>query len=195
MHSRIYELKEAQTEPNQLDEYTITTETMDIYGIDYVSELSNSTDEQIKEECKIEELKWLQNCYVDSIKINMDMKSLQFTNPEKLMQSSFDEFQKVIKQLNDMTISDFCNNHPDSENPLKDIEYMMYLLNQAYADKSGFYIYDSDTDTIEPINQFIRNNADDIASKTFYIGNILDYHYQSNPNQYVVVYKNKIITY
>lgn len=176
MHSRIYELKKVQTAPNQLDEYAITTETMDKYGIDYVSELSNSTDEQIKEECKIEELKWLQNCYVDSIKINMDIKSLQFTNPEKLMQSSFDEFQKVIKQLNDMTISDFYNSHPDSENPLTDIRYMMYSLNQAYADESGFYIYDSDTDTIEPINQFIRNNADDIASKTFYIGNILDYH-------------------
>lgn len=173
MHSRIYELKKDKKSPNDLYESSIDCSTMDYYGIDYVSE--------IEEYSKTDEIQWLQNAYHNAITIDIENKTIQFTDLENFMRPSFDTFRKTLKLLDEVTLQDFVRSGIHSKdpnaakNPLFDISYLMYTLNTAFEDKSGFYIYYEDT--VMPIDKFVRENADEILSETFYIGNILDYHF------------------
>ena len=173
MHSRIFEIKKNKTDANNLYESSIECSTMNYYGMDYVSE--------IEEGSEANDIQWLQDAYPDAIKIDINKKTIQFVDLENFMRSAFDTFRKTLKLLDDVTIQDFSKSGIHSKdpnvakNPLDDINYLMYVLNTAYTDKSGFYIYYEDT--LMPINKFVREYANDILSETFYIGNILDYHY------------------
>lgn len=173
MHSRIFEIKKNKKDANNLYESSIECSTLDWYGIDYVAEIDTDYEEN--------DLQWLQNSYQDAIEIDTKERSLRFIDIEKFMQSSFNSFRETLALLNNVTIKEFSKSGIHSKdpnvakNPLFDISYLMYTLNTAFEDKSGFYIYYEDT--VMPIDKFVRENADEILSETFYIGNILDYHF------------------
>ena len=173
MHSRIFEIKKNKTDVNNLYESSIECSTMDWCGMDYVAEINEDYEES--------DIQWLQNSYQDAITIDTKERSLQFIDIEKFMQSSFNSFRDTLTLLNNVTIKEFSKSGIHSKdpntakNPLDDISYLMYVLNTAYEDRSGFYVYYDDN--VIPINKFVREYAGDILSETFYIGNILDYHY------------------
>lgn len=165
MHSRIYELKKNKKDENNLEENSIGFNDMKWYGIDYVAEMGASDIN--------DSIEWLKNCYQDAIEIDMTTGTLRFTDPKKLMQNSFSEFQAALKNLSDMTIDDFVKEYPEN-NIIKGIGFAMWQLNNAYTDHSGFYIYTENG--LQPLNAFVRGFIGDITKQTFYIGNVLDYH-------------------
>lgn len=165
MHSRIYELKKTKEDENNLEENSIECSDMDRYGIDYVAEIDASDT--------AESIEWLKSCYQDTIEIDMNAGTLRFTDPKKLMESSFSEFQAALKNLSGMTIDDFVKEYPEN-NIMNGIGFAMWQLNKAYADHSGFYIYTENE--LKPLNAFVRGFVGDITEQTFYIGNVLDYH-------------------
>lgn len=164
MHSRIFELKSNKTDENQLTESSISCETMVFYGIDYVSEM-NASDSK-------ESIEWLKAVYAGAIDVDTESGLFHVTDPKKCMEADFKTFKDSLAKLNNMTIDDFVKT--SMENFGESIGYNMYCLNNAYADKSGFYIYMDDR--IRPINEFIRDVSGDITKYTFYLGNVLDYH-------------------
>lgn len=166
MHSLIYELKNRAEDANDLYELYINEDNMHRYDIDYVTDLD--------EEERKTSMRKLQICYNDSMQINMDTGALRFTDVNKMMMPSFLSFQNAAALLDNMTIEDFSGIHTESTGP-GSIKYLMYKLEEAYADKGGFHIYHNGQ--FEPINEFVRNYEGDILSETFYIGNVLDYHY------------------
>ena len=165
MHSRIYELKKNKEDENNLTETSIECSEMDRYGIDYVAEMDASNTAN--------SIEWLKGCYQDAIEIDMAAGTLRFTDPKKLMRSSFSEFQEALKNLSNMTIDDFVKEYSEN-NIMKGIGFTMYQLNNAYDDHSGFYIYTENG--LKPLNAFVRGFVGDITEQTFYIGNVLDYH-------------------
>lgn len=165
MHSRIYELKKHEDDEDELYEYTINNETMDHYGMDYVSEMD--------EDGTKDSIQWLQDSYRDSIKIDQETKALQFTDLNNMMRSSFAFFKKTLTELNKVRIEDFIGTG-NSFNSMSDLGLLMYQLNNAYANDTGFYIYYDEC--FMPMNTFVRKYLDDVRTATFYIGNVLDYH-------------------
>ena len=165
MHSRIYELKKNKEDENNLEETSIECSDMDRYGIDYVAEMDASDTAN--------SIEWLKGCYQDAIEIDMAAGTLRFTDPKKLMRSSFSEFQEALKNLSNMTIDDFVKEYPEN-NIMNGIGFAMWQLNNAYADHSGFYIYTENG--LKPLNAFVRGFVGDITEQTFYIGNVMDYH-------------------
>lgn len=164
MHSRIFELKSDKTDENQLTESSISCETMSFYGIDYVSEMNESATK--------DSIDWLKAVYAGAIDVDTDAGSFHVSDPKKCMESDFKTFKQALEKLGSMTLDDFVK--INTEHFGDSISFNMYLLNNAYADKSGFYIYMDDQ--IKPINEFIRDMPGDITKHTFYLGNVLDYH-------------------
>lgn len=168
MHSLIYELKKHAEEENDLYESTINDQTMEHYGMDCVSELDETDMENA--------VRRLQIAYFDFLQIDTATKALRFTDLKKMMQPSFDLFHNTVTRLSEKTIEEFTKSDLENENSLR---YLMHVLTDvAYMDKGGFYIYYEDY--LMPINEFVRTYSDehnDILKQTFYIGNVLDYHY------------------
>lgn len=168
MHSLIYELKRNDEGENDLYESTINDQTMEYYGMDCVSELDETDMENA--------VRRLQIAYFDSLQIDTATKALRFTDLQKMMQPSFDLFHDTITRLSEKTIEEFTRSDLKNENSLR---YLMHVLTDvAYMDKGGFYIYHEGY--FMPINEFVRTYSDgddDILKQTFYIGNVLDYHY------------------
>lgn len=165
MHSRIYELKKQEEDENELYEHTINSETMDHYGMDYVSEMDEDRTK--------DSIQWLQDSYRDSIKIDQKTKALQFTDLNNMMRSSFAFFKKTLTELNKVRIEDFIGTG-NSFNSMSNIGLLMDQLNNAYESGTGFYIYYNGY--FMPMNTFVREYLDDVRTATFYIGNVLDYH-------------------
>lgn len=166
MHSLIYELKNNALDSNDLYELYVNEDNLARYNIDYVTD--------VDEEDRNIAIKKLQACYNDSMQINTDTGALRFTDLNKMMMPSFLAFQNTLALLGSRTIEDFTgasDGHTDQDN----ITYLMYKLQESYADKGGFYIYHKGY--LWPINDFVRHYDGNILLETFYIGNVLDYHY------------------
>ena len=157
MHSRIFQVsKNRITKDNRINKWRY-----DDYFIgriaDYVVE-SEDTDE---------DLKWLTTCKkgIEVVK-KSKITILKIVSKEEYFESSFEEFQELIKKFNDYTLADFI----DSKNWMD-----FYQLKDSYDDKHGFYVDDTDEYFgITSFDDFMRNveNGD-----TYYIGNTFDYHY------------------
>lgn len=166
MHSRIFELKTDKSAENNLTENTVTESDMISCSMDYV------TDQSPEDE--IESIEWFKQTYPDSVAIDLSEKSFRITDPKKFMQASFRQFKEAIKKLDEATIDDFIGPYLNKDMS-KSIGFNLYTLNNAYADNGGFYIYMNST--MVPVNTFIRDFHGDITKQTFYIGNVLDYHF------------------
>lgn len=166
MHSRIFELKTDKSAENNLTENTVTESDMISCSMDYV------TDQSPEDE--IESIEWFKQTYPDSVAIDLSEKSFRITDPKKFMQASFRQFKEAIKKLDEATIDDFIGPYLNKDMS-KSIGFNLYTLNNAYADNGGFYIYMDNT--MVPVNTFIRDFHGDITKQTFYIGNVLDYHF------------------
>lgn len=166
MHSRIFELKTDKSAENSLTENTVTQSDMILYSMDYVVEQSP--------EDELESIEWFKRSRPDSAAIDLSEKTFRITDPKKFMQDSFRQFKEAIKMLEKTTIDDFMESYP-SENLTESVSFNLYILNNAYADQGGFYIY-IDGEML-PVNTFIRNFDGDITEQTFYIGHVLDYHF------------------
>lgn len=166
MHSRIFELKTDKSAENKLTDTVITESDMVSCSMDYV------TDQSPEDE--IESIEWFKQSYQDSVAIDLSERTFRITDPKKFMRDSFRQFKEAIKKLDEATIDDFISSYP-STNLEKSVSFNLYTLNNAYANQGGFYIYMDGT--MVPVNMFIRNFHGNITEQTFYIGNVLDYHF------------------
>lgn len=110
-----------------------------------------------------EDIEWFKSASA-GIVVDKDEHGHYFmiSDKEKYFKGQFNEFNRILSELNGITINDFINN----------IDYKAFILRNSYEDKYGFYI-DEDDDNMSSLDSFVRHGEINVK---YYIGGIVDYH-------------------
>lgn len=157
MHSRIYQISR-----NPIDKYDYIEE--DRY---YDHWFTNSVADYVDDDTdRTDDIQWLKDCYMDSgLSFDTDDNGEYFIVEDKVkyFASKFKTFQAALKELSEITLDEFVSNKIDGQ---------MYILQDAYDSKFGFYV-DGEETYLETFDSFMRYA--NIGDK-FYIGATIDYH-------------------
>lgn len=158
MHSRIYQIG---TKPIHKDDYIGEFNYYDHWFTNSVADYVNGdTDRE-------NDIDWLKSCYKEqglSFGIDEGGEYFIIEDKSKYFAKSFEEFQKALKELSEITIDDFLTTKYGIQ---------MYNLKSAYDDEFGFYV-DGDGIGLETFDTFVRYAEVDTK---YYIGATIDYHY------------------
>ena len=158
MHSRIYQIS---TKPIYKDDYIEEYRYYDHWFLNSVADYVNGDTNREND------IDWLKSCYKEqglSFGADEGGEYLVVEDKSKYFAKSFEEFQRALKELSEITINDFLT----AKYGMK-----MYNLKSAYNDECGFYV-DGDVVGLETFDTFIRYA--DINVK-YYIGATIDYHF------------------
>lgn len=162
MHSRIFQVSKAPvTTQNFIQAYEIQDHFQS--GIaDYVIEVEN----------RREELDYLMESFRNILEQGPEKYSFRITaeGRENYFRGGYQRFRELCALMLTMPLGAFIGTEPGPEG--KAISMLMYELNEAYADKYGYYIYEDDE--LMPLCEWLRG-AD--LNEVYYFGNVLDYHF------------------
>ena len=158
MHSRIFQIS---TQPIHICDYIEESKYYDTWFTnsyaDYVDGDTNRT----------EDIQWLKECYEGKgLTFGADDNGEYFIIEDKVKYflSSFEEFQKTLKELSEVALDDFITHKAGLK---------VGQLNTAYQDTCGFYVDDLDYGLCS-LDYFIRSN---VNGTKYYIGATIDYHF------------------
>ena len=154
MHSRIIELNQESKRKKLTPELIENYEPWFLKSIaDYVR-VSEFRDDDVK---------WFKELLNGNL-LYSGMLKVDEESIKKYFTSKYKAFHHCAVNLKQMTFEQFINGSNGDMN----------VLNENYIDRYGFYIYDSDVDNLETLDEYLRVNQYGFRA---YIGNILDYHW------------------
>ena len=155
MHSRVFQVSndsimEKITEESFCERYDRTF----FMGIaDYVSSMSLEDEK--------DSFDWL----AESPGLDVSGKVLTIKDRREFFSWKYKEFLEAIKETETKSLDQFVG---------LSFEYDLYRLEKLARDKYGFYILDSSSEELMPLDDFIRLHAD---GDSFHLGAVLDYHF------------------
>lgn len=158
MHSRIYQVSEKPIkEENLIEECR--------YEDDFVGSTADYVSKQVYESDIESDLEWLQTA-TKGIKIDTKTKTITITSKKEYFETKHEKFKELAEQLSYISLDDF----------ISDKRYFdVHNLKRAYDEKHAFYIDDNDECTgITSMDNWVRSAEE---NKTYYVGNIFDYHF------------------
>lgn len=161
MHSKIFQIarnEDLLISPLSEDDI-LDNGFLDRVGADYVSNITNREDDiaQLTE--------------IPGITVTLD--TLTVTSKADYMRGNFTLFKEKLNYLNSIGVKEFTEGSSS-------LAYSMYMLNEAYNDKLGYYVWlvESDSDItcgcLYTFDEFVRMTDEGVLH---HIGNTLDYHY------------------
>lgn len=153
MHSRIFQIarNEDLLIPPLSEDDILDNGFLDRVGADYVSDITNREDDiaQLTE--------------IPGITVTLD--TLTVTSKVDYMRGNFTLFKEKLNHLNSIGIKEFTEGSSS-------LAYSMYMLNEAYNDKLGYYVWTCGS--LYTFDEFVRMTDEGVLH---HIGNTLDYHY------------------
>lgn len=162
MHSRIIQVSKSPIEPV---DYTQPVEIPDYFQAsiaDYVIEVDD----------RQEELDYVMESFKGILVAGTEKNSFCVTDEgrKQYFQGGYQRFREICALMLTMSLDAFIGTETGPEG--KAVSQFMYELNEAYADKYGFYIYENDE--LQPLCEWLREADTNVV---YYFGNVLDYHF------------------
>ena len=158
MHSRIFELSHKPVKASD----RMTDGNIPDWFFSSVCDYAVSSDQ------REQDIDWLTGyfrglCSRDGSKLSFapDIK-------EKCFRESYEAFKSAASALAETDYETFAGLKESTA-----FQLARFGLSDSYEDKFGFYIYTPESQTLQPLNAWLRN-AD--TSKPFYVGGTIDYH-------------------
>lgn len=158
MHSRIFQVSiEPIEEENLIEDYRYEDGFVGSHA-DYVVKETSETDIE-------SDLEWLQEA-TKGLEVDKEKKTLKILSKEDYFKNKHEKFKELADELSYISLEDFISN---------EATFSVEDLKSAFEEKRGFYIDDNDEYIgIANLDNWIRNAEE---NKTYYIGNIFDYHF------------------
>lgn len=164
MHSRIFQIEHNPVDPEDRICEDSIPEWFTSSVADYVSD--------IKEERRDEDIEWLMNsdlgkvCKRDGDKITFSIDVSAF------FEDDFQKFKNTLEGLTNVTLAEFAGGKPPNIKYDQSLHHLMFLLNDAYDDKYGFYVWSEEE--LWTMNEWMRRID---PCSVYYIGGVVDYHF------------------
>ena len=160
MHSRIYQVSAEPISPeDRIDESKYYDNFVGEIA-DYVSEIGEDVDDG--------DIKWLGQH--PGIETDPVKKTVTVTDKTAYFAGKYKTFQETLDKLKATTPEEFQKYEPGDK-----LGMSMFILNEAYSDKFGFYMDDNgEWWGLETVDDWVRHAE---TGKTYYLGTVVDYHY------------------
>lgn len=162
MHSRIFQVSKAPIEPSQYIQSFDIPDSFTSGIADYVADVDD----------RQEELEWFGESFEGLVRRGHDKDAFQIlpAGREAYFRQGHQRFKEICALMQTVTLEAFIGLEKGPEG--KTIDLLMYELNETYADKYGFYIYEEDA--LMPLGEWLRGVD---LEAVYYFGNVLDYHF------------------
>ena len=155
MHSRIFQIGK---EPLTKEEYIVSSSIPEWF--------TYSVADYIDDDCNREsDIDWLMSAALGGV-ASVDGDKLVFHDTSRYFEGKYEAFIKAAEQLTKTSFDNFLS--------CCAVRAVLFNLKEAYNDRYGFYVYNSDDDSLDTLDDFMRSVKD---GETYYIGGVIDYHY------------------
>ena len=161
MHSRIFELSE---NPIPEDERFSQGDVPEWF----LNSIADYTDD-IPDDQRMSEIDWLVGMFHGLCTADGERLSFNPELKEQFFKPRYACFLEAAALLKECTYEAFWGGEGSRK-----LAHTLFLLNDAYEDKYGFYIYDPAEYELQTIHAWLRG-AD--LSKKYFVGGILDFHW------------------
>ena len=155
MHSRIFQIGK---EPMTKEEYINSSSIPEWFTYSIADYIDDDCDRK-------SDIDWLIATLGGIASVDGD-KLIFHHGAGRYFSGKYKAFVKAAEQLVKTSFDDFLSGYA--------VGTVLFNLKEAYDDRYGFYIYNSDDDSFGTLDDFMRGIKD---GDTYYVGGVVDYHY------------------